>query len=72
MNTILKVLSILIVFSIIDLVQAGESGLLLGLRMGGHYDTAATFDKPKILENSKESNFKHFVMFTIWTINIFP
>ncbi|NJO14738.1 MAG: SH3 domain-containing protein [Thioploca sp.] len=55
MNTILKVLSILSVFSIINLVQAGESGLLLGLRVGGHYDTAATLDKPKRLENSQES-----------------
>ncbi len=54
MNTILKVLSILSVFSIINLVQAGESGLLLGLRSGGHYDTAATLDKPKRLENSQE------------------
>ena len=62
MNTSLKVLSIFIVFSIINLVQAGESGLLLGLRMGGHYDTAATFNKPKILENSQESIFYR----TLW------
>lgn len=56
MNTIFKVLSILIVFSIINLIHAAESGLLLGLRMGGHYDIAATFDKPKILESSQESS----------------
>jgi hypothetical protein len=46
MNTMIKVLVISIVFFITP-VCASESGLLLGLRYGGHYDTSATIAEDK-------------------------
>ncbi len=54
MNTIIKVLSISIVFSIINSVHASESGLLLGLRAGANYDVSATLAKQKSLKGTQE------------------
>jgi hypothetical protein len=57
MNTLVKVLSILIVLSMIRLVSASESGLLLGLRSGANYDTNATLYSPeKMGKNSQQAS----------------
>lgn len=56
MNTIIKVLSISIVFSILNLVSAEELGLLLGLRYGNHYDVNATLSDKKVFEGSQDTS----------------
>jgi len=61
MNTTIKTLSILIVFSIINEVPAGESGLLLGLRYGVNYDVSATLaDKKAVGGTQSSSSYRTF------------
>jgi len=61
MNTLVKVLSILIVLSIRP-VAASESGLLLGLRSGANYDTNATLFSPGEIGKSSQqtSSYRTF------------
>jgi hypothetical protein len=60
MNTLVKVLSILIGLSMIDLVSASESGLLLGLRCGTHYDTNATLLFQPTKSSQQVSSYRTF------------
>jgi hypothetical protein len=64
MNTLIKVLSISIMFSMIRYVRAAESGLLLGFRYGANYDVSATlFSDKKVFEETQDSpSYRTFLL----------
>ena len=63
MNTLIKVLSILLGFIIISSVNASESGLLLGLRYDTHYDVSANLSQEKVFVGTqKPSSYRTFLL----------